>query len=386
MISLVYLGLGLGYEREKFMMKMKIKKKILPITLALSVVLLTACAAREEGESLSAGAQGAASGASQQGVPVSSSRMETEEQLREALAALGNTPDGQEKLALYEERQTGAGDDGDDDPDGQEKLAIYEELLARDLCREEDYREMARLYAGTGDAGAQRRILWWALHLYPSEEYARQLQELVVGRTPEDEAAAALIADLQRTLEEQDAPSLRGLIEGEGWAEAFQEAPEIYATRTRYTDGSLTAQVTSDAFETEVCILTGEGVCLYGRINDAGSLMASAPYADGAYNGAAAACWFDAEDILYKRIQTTLRGDICVDSVSVEYEGASYTGALGEDGATLEPQQDKVTEAGGVVYAYQVGGSRYLYQENTAKETFRMDCTAVGLPHMDIWE
>ena len=45
-----------------------------------------------------------------------------------------------------------------------------------------------------------------------------------------------------------------------------------------------------------------------------------------------------------------------------------------------------MTLAVGVVYAYQEGGSGYLYQEDATKDSFRMDCESLGLPRIEIWE
>lgn len=331
--------------------------------LVLTVSLFTACAGRGDGDDLSLGETEASSDSGQPGAAADPLKMETEEQLREGLAALKDTPDTQAA-----------------------RIAFYEELLARDLCQEEDYLELAQLYADTGDTAAQRRMLWWAFRLYPGEEYVQRLQELVVQRTAGEEPAAALIASLRQALSEKDPGALRTVTEGEDWRETFQEAPEIYATRTRYTAEDLTAQIVSDACETEVFLFAAEGACLYGRINEEGCLIGSAVYAEGAYHGDAEVCWFDAEGAMYKKYQAVLRDNICVDSISVEYEGVLYKGSLGEDGSTKEQQQEKVTQAGGVVYAYQEGGSRYLYQEGASKETFRMDCSAIGLPPADIWE
>ncbi|MCM1539713.1 MAG: hypothetical protein NC121_00450 [Blautia sp.] len=330
------------------------------LVMALTVSLFAACGSRLESDGSS---QESSTDSVQQESAASPSQMMTEEQLREGLAALGDTPDTQ-----------------------ADRLAFYEELLARDLCREEDYLELSRLYADVGDMAAQRRMLWWVFRLYPSEEYAGQLQELAVQRTAEEEPAAAMITALKQALTERDAAALRAAVGSDGWRELFQEAPELYATRTRYTDGELTAQIVSDAYVTEVVLLAADGTCLYGHVNDAGSLVASAVYADGAYNGDAEVCWFDAENTLYKKYQTVLRNDVCVDSIFVEYEGIPYKGALNGDGSTAEQQQEKVTQAGGVVYAYQEGGSRYLYQEDATVDTYRMDCLSMGLPHMEIWE
>lgn len=346
------------YDNRRISMK-KVFSAV--FALALAVSLLTACAGSGDGKEPTSGEPEMSSGAGQ--AATDSLRMRTEVQLREELAALKDTQNSQVP-----------------------RLELYEELMARDLCAEEDYLEMAQLYADTGDAEAQRRILWRAFRLYPGEEYVQRLQELVVQRTADEEPAAELIGALQQALAEQDAAALSRVIKGEDWREIFQEVPEVYATRTRYTGENLTAQIVSDAYGTEVFLLTADGECLYGRLNDEGSLIGSAVYAEGAYNGDAETCWFDAEGTLYKKYQAVLHNDICVDSIFVEYEGISYTGALGEDGSTKEQQQEKVTQAGGVVYAYQEGGNRYLYQEGAAKDTFRMDCEMLGLPRPEVWE
>lgn len=330
---------------------------------ALTVSLFTACGSGGEGDISSPETLEVSAGSDSRdgtGLPV---QMETEEQLREELAALQDKPDTQ-----------------------ADRIALYEELLARDLCLEEDYLKLAQLYADTGDKASQRRMLWWCFRLYPGEEYAQQLQELAVQRTADEESTAAVIASLQQALTEQNAAEFRRITEGEEWREIFQEAPEIFATRTSYESEELAAQIESDAYGTEVYLLASDGTCLYGRINEAGSLTAAAVFAEGAYNGDAEVCWFDAEGTLYKKYQATLRNDICVDSITVEYEGVIYTGALGEDGSTKEEQQEKVTQAGGVVYAYREGGKSFLYQEDASPETFRMDCEKLGLPRFVIWE
>lgn len=336
-------------------------RKVLSAALAvmLAASVFTACAGGN-GNDLSVLEPDTSAKPGQAGEGASAVQMETEAQLRNGLEAAGDAP--------------------------EEKLAYYEELLARDLCQEEDYLEMAQLYADSGDAAAQRRMLWWAFRLYPDEKYVQLLQDLVVRYTPEEEGAAALVTALQQTLMGKDAAALRRIIEGEDWKETFQEAPELFATRTCYESEDLAAQIESDAYGTEVSLLAADGAYLYGRMDQEGSLIGSAIYAEGAYNGGAEVSWFDAEGTLYKKYQAVLRNNICVDSVTVEYEGITYTGLLGEDGSTEEQQQEKVTQAGGAVYAYQEGGNRFLYQEDASVDTFRMDCGMLGLPRLEIWE
>ncbi len=339
------------------------RKMSAAMAVMLAVSVFTACGENAGEGGQPGGGPGVSADTGQSVEALLPAQMETEARLREGLAALGSTPDVR-----------------------AERLAFYEELLARDLCREEDYLEMAQLYAEAGDAAAQRRMLWWAFRLYPDEKYVQQLQELVVRYTAEEEPAVALTAALRQALTDRDAAALRAVAESEDWKETFQEAPEIFATRTCYESGEFVAQIESDAYETEVFLLDADGACLYGRLNETGCLIASTVFADGTYNGAAEVCWFDAESVLYKRYQALLEKNICVDSVSVEYEGVTYTGALGEDGAVMEEQQEKVARAGGVVYAYQEGGNRFLYQEGADINTFRMDCESLGLPRVEVWQ
>lgn len=263
-----------------------------------------------------------------------------------------------------------------------ERQAYYEELLARDLFTEQDYLDLAQLYADAGDTAAQRRMLWQVLHLYPSDAYAERLERLIVERDASSEAAAALVGSLKQALEERSASALRLLIASGDWRSVMQEAPEMYATRTRYRDGTMTAQIVSDDFETTVCLLDGGGSYLYARVNAAGALIAAAQYTGGAYEGEAAVYWFDAQNDLYKNYAVTLQGNVCVGALTVVYDGITYTGTLDENGKSKEEQQ---SNANGVVYAYQNGGNGYLYLEGATKEDFRLDCTAIGLPAAEIW-
>ncbi len=263
-----------------------------------------------------------------------------------------------------------------------ERQDYYEELLARDLFTEQDYVDLAQLYADAGDAAAQRRMLWQVLHLYPSDAYANRLAALIVERDDSSAEAAALVERLPQALEGRDAAALRTLVASADWQNTMQEAPEMYATRTRYRAGTLTAQIVSDNFETTVSLLDDSGAYLYGRINEAGALIGAAQYVDGAFTGEATVGWFDAANELYKDYTVTLQGNLCVGDVTVVYEGATYTGTLDENGKSTEQQQ---SGANGVVYAYQSGGNRYLYLENTTAEDFRLDCEAIGLPAAEIW-
>lgn len=300
--------------------------------------------------------------ASQSQQQLSPAEMETEQQLRDALALLPLTP------------ETAA-----------QRMAFYAELQARDLLTEQDHQALADLYGQQGDRAAQRSTLWQAFLLYPNAVYAQQLQQLVVLRTQADADVAALMEPLRQALSVHDPAALRELVKSEGWVAALQEAPQLYATRTLYTDEEWTAQVCSDAIETSVWMLASDGRCLYGRVNDAGAVLASGQYTDGNFNGGAAVAWFDEANTLYKNYEVTLAGGVCVGEAVIEYDGARYTATFDEAGHTTEKQLDAVTDAGGVIYAYQADGRSYLYQPETTVEAFCLDAQALGLPVVEVW-
>lgn len=291
------------------------------------------------------------------------SQFKTEADLRNALAELGEDAAGLEKAKEY-----------------------YEELLARDAFSEEDYVALARVYALLEDSAGERRMLWKVLRLYPSEEYARRLGEIVAEKDASMEDAAALVSRLTEDIAEEDAAKLQDLIRSEEWETSMRENGGMIASRVRYRDGEKVVQIVTDSFETEATCLETSGDFLYCRINAAGSMIARAVYDRQAYNGKVNVSYFDAEGNLYKRFDVTLRDNVCVETLTVDYEGTAYVGALNADGTTAEAQEEKAAQAQCVVYAYDANGDGYLYQENTTAADFHMDCLFLGLPYYESWD
>ena len=109
-------------------------------------------------------------------------------------------------------------------------------------------------------------------------------------------------------------------------------------------------------------------------------MLGEAVLKEGGYSGAVTVAYSDGEGNPVRAYTGTLQDGICVEEIGIEYQGATYTGKLNADGTTAEEQYPKVAEAGGVVYAYTGDGQSYLYQEDAAQETFRLDAAWLGLP------
>lgn len=287
----------------------------------------------------------------------------TEQQLREAIAGLGQTGDGSDQKREY-----------------------YELLLSMDVFTESDYIELAQIYGSQGDSEGQRRMLSRVLRLYPSKEYVEQLSEIVVKKTDADEEAASLAESLMSALGQQNLPELKSLVQSEEWLKTMQENISGLGTRTCYQAGGDTLQIFSDCPNVELTWLRSDGEFYYYREREDGSVLGMAAYTNGAYNGEAAVVYYDAEGNVDRSYSGTMAGNVCVDNITVTAGGTEYTGKINDDGTTAEEQYKEVTDQGGVLYAYSADGNSYLYQNGITAEAFKMDFRFLGLPVYEVWE
>lgn len=287
---------------------------------------------------------------------------QTQEELRQAIAQAG---DGEEALGA--------------------KREYYEQLLAMDAFQEADYTALAQVYADIGEAALQREALSRALRLYPSREYARQVSAIVVQASGEDEETAALARQIMDALDGRDAAALRELTAREEWQRILQGGMLGIETRTRYCQGEDVLQIGADGSYAEITWLGADGRFRFYQGDENGAMLGEAVLKEDGYSGAVTVAYSDGEGNPVRAYNGTLQGGVCVEEISIEYQGATYTGKLNDDGTTAEEQYQKVTEAGGVVYAYTGDGKSYLYQEDAAQETFRLDAAWLGLPEYTEW-
>lgn len=335
------------------------KKLLTYSVLILLVGALASCGIQDEGEMLVAGGSEQLSSKEENKTPADM----TQEELRKKLEELGTDASASVQAQDY-----------------------YEELLARDAFTEADYVELAGIYAVLGEQDKQRKVLLRLLRLYPSEEYMEQLSAIVVRCSDTDGEYADLLGRVVEYLTQNDAPALKTLVESEEWKDILQDGLSSVEIRTQYSGANGILQIRTGYLDTEITYLMESGLFYYYRTDRTGMIQASASYVNGAYNGAVTVNHFDVEGNLHLIYSGTLADNICVDEIAISYDGSEYIGSLNEDGTTAEKQENKVTEAGGVLYARSKGGNTFLYRENETVDSFCMDCAFLGLPIFEAWE
>nr|WP_304954863.1 hypothetical protein [uncultured Acetatifactor sp.] len=287
---------------------------------------------------------------------------ETAEELRQAIAQLDS---GKEALDL--------------------KRGYYEQLLGMDAFEEADYVALAQLYADLDEKMLQRDILSKVLRLYPSREYADRVSAIVVQENGENEGMAALAEQTMTALGSHDMTGLQELTGQEEWRRILQGGMLGIETRTRYCQGDDVLQIAADGPRTEITWHGADGRFCFYQGDETGAVLGEAVLKDGAYSGAATVTYTDGEGNILRSFSGTLQDGICVDQITVEYQGATYTGKLNADGTSMEEQYQKAADAHGVVYAYTADGKSYLYQEEAEPETFRLDAAYLGFPEYAEW-
>lgn len=288
------------------------------------------------------------------------SEPETEEELRQAIARL---EDGDAGLARKQE--------------------YYQQLLAMDVFGEPDYVALADIYGAQGEWDKQRDMLWKVLRLYPSREYVQRLGEIVIQWDDAEPELAERTAD---ALRQQDMDSLRELTASEEWRRVVQRDMTGVTTRTQYRSGGDLLQITMGLTTAELTYREETGAFYCYRSDESGFLWASVEEVQEDYNGAVSVICRDAEGNVSRECSGTLKDGVCVEQITVVYQGAEYVGSLNGDGTTAQEQYPAVTERGGVVYAAGSDGVSYLVQENETAERFRLDSAWLGLPEYAEWK
>lgn len=261
----------------------------------------------------------------------------------------------------------------------------YEQLLAMDVFTEEDYVALAAIYAEQGRQEQQADMLTRVHKLYPSMEYVEALSELIWKKDSSDTETANLIGQLMELLHAEDAQGISLLVASEEWQSAMQSELVGVVTRTVYTDGNQTVQISSDTFATDILCLSGSGELLSYEGDMQGDRIVKGTWADGSYQGAFSMSNFDAEHSLLSSFHGTMQENICVEELQINYEGTEYTGHFDEQGGTTEEQLAEVNGDGGVIYAYSHSGNQYLYMDNSTVDVFRIDADYLGMPVFEAW-
>lgn len=286
----------------------------------------------------------------------------TQEELREAIERLG---DGEQTL--------------------NQRRKYYEQLWAMDAFQETDYTALAQVYGDLGEWELQRDMLSKVLRLYPSREYARQLSAIVVQADDTDAELAGLAAGIMEAFNQKDAAAMQALKGQEQWKLSLQDGMSGIETRTRYCQGEDVLQITADGAYAEITWLGGNGRFCFYQGDENGAVLGETVLDNGTYNGPVTVSCSDGEGNVVRSYSGTLQNGICIDQITIVYQGVEYKGSLNADGTTAEEQYKTVAEKGGVVYAYTANGNSYLYQQDTTTEAFRMDAAYLGVPEYEEW-
>lgn len=266
----------------------------------------------------------------------------------------------------------------------KERQALYEQLLAMDVFSEADYVELAQIYGDEGDEEKQRLMLSKVLRLYPSREYAEQVSAIIVRRDETNGETAGIMEQIMAGLEQEDVTALQSLVLSEEWHQVMRQGLAGIETRMQYQSGDNVLQVVTDELQTEMTWLQTSGAFYFYRMDASGMVSGSAVYTDGMYNGDAAVRYWTPDGDMVRSFTAALRQNLCVERITILYEGTEYSGSISADGATAEEQETAVKENGGVVYAYSEDGKSYLYQAD-ADEDFKLDADFLGLPVYTQW-
>ncbi|MCM1024980.1 MAG: hypothetical protein NC432_00970 [Roseburia sp.] len=286
----------------------------------------------------------------------------TEEELRSAIAELGGTEDA-----------------------AAQKQEYYERLYAMDLFGEEDYLALAEIYGGEGDWESQRLMLYKVLRLYPSREYAQMLSDIVIRSDNSDEELASLVSQITVALEQQELPALTALFHDPQWLRLFPAELTGIESKLQYTDNGGVLQITTDNLTTEMTWRTASDSLFLYRNDSSGTLLLSASLESGVYSGTFSIAYFDPSGAEVRFAQGTLSGGVCVDQLTIRYQGTEYQGTFSSAGATQEEQLKEVSQKGNVIYAYDSKKKTYLYQKGTTVSEFRIDAAFLGLPEYTEW-
>lgn len=262
----------------------------------------------------------------------------------------------------------------------------YERLYAMDLFKEEDYLALAQIYGDQGNWEQQRSMLSKVLRLYPSREYAQMLSDIVIRLNGSDGEAAGLAGQITAALEQQDVLALSGLPQDTQWATFFEENLKGIETRVQYTDEDGVLQITTDSLATDITWHRASGELYIYRNDSDGSLLISAVWKDGAYDGPFSTTYFDPSGAELKSAQGILSDGVCVGLLTIRCQGNEYQGTFDDKGTTLEEQLKEVSQRGDVVYAYDSKKKTYLYQQATTVPEFRIDVVFLGLPEYTEWQ
>lgn len=289
-----------------------------------------------------------------------------------------------QELKSEQEYRTALGNLGTDKADMELALEYYDALWQMDAFVEEDFDGLSQVYNQLGDIENMRNTLIRKHVYYPSEENIKKINEVVLLKNDSEQEIALLLTDTVGFLEDKTSDNVKSQISSEEWQQLMQDELVGVARKTKYVDEKYELQIVSDKNSTTIFLLNDSRVVYY-KINSAGVIWGTANYENSSYNGEFDICYYGVDGSLVKECRGTFENAVSVGDFEIDYDGTTYIGVLDSEGKVTSKQVEDVTKNGGVVYAYNQTGDKYLYQENTDKESFVIDNVYLGFPIYEAW-
>lgn len=264
-------------------------------------------------------------------------------------------------------------------------VEYYDKLWLMDAFTEADFDALIQVYETLGDAEKLRETMIRRHTYYPSEANVAAISNVTVYRDKDDEGVTDMMNTFISTLSADDKTGIKAMILSEAWGEEMQDALVGVCRKTLYSGNGYVAQITSDTYSTEISVLREDSSFVYYKVDASGEILAEAFWKDGNYAEGYTISYYTPEGELLKECSGTFDNGITVGDFTMKYDGGTYTGEFDEKGNTTVEQKDKISNNGGVVYAYNKSKQKYLYAEDTDMEAFIIDHAYLGLPAYVEW-
>lgn len=296
-----------------------------------------------------------------------------------------STDSDAEVIQTEQEIREGINNLGTDEESLKLKVEYYDKLWQMDAFYKEDFEELCMVYEGLGDMKMMRETLIRKHTYYPEESNLGAISDIVIKSDTTDEKITSIINELNIYIVDYSVDNIRVLIETTSWQENMQDTLVGVKRKTMYVGEGYVAQISSDKYSTEIFFLRDDNSLDYYKNSQAGVVWGTTTYTDGSYNGDYVLRYYDYDGNFIKECRGTFSNNVSVGDFELDFDGNTYIGEFDQNGKTTVSQSEDIIEIGGVIYAYDSTGEKYVYIENTTVESFFIDNIYLGLETYEPW-
>ena len=291
-----------------------------------------------------------------------------------------------QELQTEQDYRTAIENLGTDEDSLKLKVEYFNALWQMDVFTESDFESLVLVYEKLGYVEEMRETLIRKHTYYPSEENIVDISDIVITKDSTDELVAPLMKELTLYIGDKTTDNVKVLVTSSDWCSAMQDDLLGVSRKTKYIGDTYVAQIISDVYSTTICIFWDDNSISYYRCSDAGVIWGSTYCNGSSYNGEYTISYFDVDGNFIKECRGIFKNGISVGTFQMDFDGDTYVGEFDDAGLTMVEQNEDVSENGGVTYAYNSSGRKYLYVENISVDSFVIDNAYLGLPLYEEWK